>query len=94
MAVHGEIKRPNTSPSATIAKSITRLCSQTLGLKNHSTAIPTAIGILAASGSHKMEITNMLQQNKKAKINLKTVFNAEMGMEKSTIPMIMITAKK
>jgi hypothetical protein len=41
-----------------------------------------------------MEITNMLQQNKKAKINLKTVFNAEMGMEKSTIPMIMITAKK
>jgi hypothetical protein len=50
--------------------------------------------MLAIAGSQIIEITNKLQQYKKAKINLKKVFNAEIGMVKRTIPRITTTAKK
>ena len=50
--------------------------------------------MLAIVGSQIIEITNILQQYKKAKITLKNVFNAEIGMAKRTSPKTITTTKK
>jgi hypothetical protein len=77
-----------------MASSITTLCSQILGLKNHNAPISTAIDIAAISGSHNIDMTNMLQQNKNVKITLNTVFNALIGITISTIPITNTTERK
>jgi hypothetical protein len=77
-----------------MAAAITRLCNQTLGVKNHSALTITAMAILAIRGNQSIDIMKILQQYKKANITLKTVLNAEIGIEKSTIPSKTTTAKK
>jgi len=68
MAVQGEIIRPNTAPTLTMAKIIAKLCNQTLGVNSHIN--PTAIATVTATamGTQKTRAINIPQANKKAKI--------------------------
>jgi len=94
IAVQGVIRRPNTAPRLTMARIITKLCNQTLGIKNH--ASPTIMAIISAmtNGNQKISIINVPQENKKAKRNLKSNRKAEIGTRERIIPITTTKTKK
>jgi len=92
--VQGEIKRPNTAPRLTSATTITKLCSQTLGKKNH--ASPTAIEAVSAiaSGDQRMNTINVPQENRRAKRILRSNRSVEMGTRARIMLSTITRAKK
>ena len=94
MAVQGEIKRPNTAPTLTMARIMTTLCNQTLGTKNHVNPTATETITAMVMGIQKTSAMNIPQANKKAKIILKTYLNTDIGIRRRAIPSTITMAKK
>ncbi|MBL7125140.1 MAG: hypothetical protein ISS51_03480 [Dehalococcoidales bacterium] len=94
IAIQGDKRKPNTAPTLTKVKIISKLCNQTLGLKSHTKPAATEIREATRSGEVSPRTINIPQENKKVNIILKAILSMEMGTRKRIAPSKTTTPKK
>jgi len=94
MTIHGVNKKPKTEPTPARAPSISRLCNQTRGVKNHKR--PQAIEIAKATdiGKERPSGINIPHENRNVNKILKVILSFDVGMKKSMRPSEITIPKK
>src|SRR4030042_1788988 len=86
MAVHGDKREPKTAPTLAKVKIISKLCSQTLGLKSHIKAPAMEIREAARIDKESTRVMNTPQANKNVNIILKIILSLLTGTRRRIAP--------